>query len=58
MAKVLGQSDYVKEYWELAEHILSNLLPDYKDDFKNFAKNLNEKDDNDAGDMILSLIGL
>lgn len=58
LAKIFGQSDYVKEYWEIVEYVLSNLLPDYKNDFKKFAQNLNEQDGNDAGDMILSLIGL
>ncbi len=58
LAKIFGRSDYVKEYWEVAEYILSNLLPDHKDDFSHFAKSLKEQDDADAGDMFLSLLGL
>lgn len=56
LAKIFGQSDYVKEYWEVIEEILSHSLPNYKNDFKMFTQNLNDQD-TDIGDMVLSFIG-
>ncbi|MFH1461530.1 MAG: hypothetical protein ABIF12_01095 [bacterium] len=58
LAAIFGKSDYVKEYWEIAQYVLSNLLPDYKNDFTNFAKNLNQQGDSGTAELLLSFVGL
>lgn len=58
LATIFGKSYYVKEYWEIAQYVLSNLIPDYKNDFANFAKNLNQQGDSDAAELLLSFVGL
>ncbi|MBD3273047.1 hypothetical protein GF385_01725 [Candidatus Dependentiae bacterium] len=57
LAKVFGQSEYVKEYWEVIEYVLQGILPDYKNDFKQFADSLNNQD-NSSGNIVFSLFGL